>query len=116
MQTYFEQYNHFHSLFITPKTNPATLKLIDDLLQKASELIDDDSITIGVITNDQFFEDIIVFEILHLPFPLARIFFPILLFASKISISIFLFNLFAVIAAIIPEAPPPIIAIFKIFL
>jgi hypothetical protein len=59
MQTYFEQYNHFHSLFITPKTNPATLKLIDDLLQKATELIDDDSITIGVITNDQFFEDII---------------------------------------------------------
>lgn len=59
MQTYFEQYNHFHSLFITPKTNPATLKLIDDLLQKAKELIDDDSITIGVITNDQFFEDII---------------------------------------------------------
>ena len=59
MQTYFEQYNHFHSLFITPKTNPATLKLIDDLLQKANELIDDASITIGVITNDQFFEDII---------------------------------------------------------
>ena len=59
MQTYFEQYNHFHSLFITPKTNPATLKLIDDLLQKANELIDDDSITIGVITNDKFFEDII---------------------------------------------------------
>ena len=59
MQTYFEQYNHFHSLFITPKTNPSTLKLIDDLLQKANELIDDDSITIGVITNDQFFEDII---------------------------------------------------------
>ena len=59
MQTYFEQYNYFHSLFITPKTNPATLKLIDDLLQKANELIDDDSITIGVITNDQFFEDII---------------------------------------------------------
>lgn len=59
MQTYFEQYNHFHSIFITPKTNPATLKLIDDLLQKANELIDDESITIGVITNDQFFEDII---------------------------------------------------------
>lgn len=59
MQTYFEQYNHFHSLFITPKTNPATLKLIDEMLQKANEIIDDDTITIGVITNDQFFEDII---------------------------------------------------------
>lgn len=59
MQTYFEQYNHFHSLFITPKTNLATLKLINDLLQKANELIDDDSITIGLITNDQFFASII---------------------------------------------------------
>jgi hypothetical protein len=59
MQTYFGQFNHFHSLFITPKTNPATLKLVDDLINKAMELIDDDSISIGVITNDQFFEEII---------------------------------------------------------
>jgi hypothetical protein len=59
MQIYFEQYKHFHSLFITPKTNNSTLKLIDDLLQRANELIDDVSITIGVITNDQFFEDIV---------------------------------------------------------
>jgi hypothetical protein len=43
-----------------------------------------------------------------------------LLFASNISICKFLFNLLAVMLAIIPAAPPPIIAIFnrdpKIFL
>lgn len=59
MQTYFDQYTHFQSLFITPKTNPATLIIINDLLDKAIKLIDNETISIGFITNDDFFSDIL---------------------------------------------------------
>ena len=59
MQTYFDQYDNFESLFITPKTNPATLTIIKDLIEKANELIDDQNITIGFITNEDFYSEII---------------------------------------------------------
>jgi len=59
MQTYFDNYTHFQSLFITPKTNPATLRLIDDLIKKARALIVDENITIEFITNDVFFDEIL---------------------------------------------------------
>lgn len=59
MQTYFDEYTHFQSLFITPKTNPATQSLIDDLIKKARTLVVDENITIDFITNDVFFDEIL---------------------------------------------------------
>ena len=59
MQTYFDQYDKFESLFITPKTNPSTLTIIKDLIEKANELIDDQNITIRFITNEDFYSEII---------------------------------------------------------
>ena len=59
MKTYFDQYDNFESLFITPKTNPATLSIIKDLIEKANELIDYQNITIRFITNEDFYSEII---------------------------------------------------------
>jgi hypothetical protein len=59
MQIYFDEYTHFQSLFITPKTNPATQSLIDDLIKKARTLVVDENITIDFITNDVFFDEIL---------------------------------------------------------
>ena len=59
MQTYFDEYTHFQSLFITPKTNPATRELIDDLIEKANALVVEENITIKFITNDIFFDEIL---------------------------------------------------------
>ena len=59
MQTYFDQYSQFQSIFITPKTNQATLVLIEDLIEKAKGLIHDESISIDFITNDDFFDCIV---------------------------------------------------------
>ena len=59
MQTYFDQYSQFQSIFITPKTNQATLVLIEDLIEKAKSLSDDESISIDFITNDDFFDCIV---------------------------------------------------------
>jgi len=59
MQTYFDKYTHFQSVFITPKTNPATLSLINDLIKNARTLVVDENITIDFITNDAFFDEIL---------------------------------------------------------
>tara|TARA_B110000971_G_C20013628_1_gene502791 strand:- start:77 stop:1081 length:1005 start_codon:yes stop_codon:yes gene_type:complete len=58
MQTFFNANEKFNSYFITPKTNPATQVLIDELMIMANEVIDDDLISIKFISNDQFYADI----------------------------------------------------------
>lgn len=59
MQSYFNEYEKFNSYFITPKTNPATQVLIDELISEAKTLIEDENITINFISNDDFYENIV---------------------------------------------------------
>ncbi len=59
MQSYFNEYEKFNSYFITPKTNPATQVLIDELIEEAKTLIEDTNITINFISNDEFYENIV---------------------------------------------------------
>lgn len=59
MQTFFNENDKFYSYFITPKTNPATRVLIDDLMIKAKEIINDENISIEFISNDQFYLEIV---------------------------------------------------------
>lgn len=59
MQTFFHENKKFHSYFITPKVNPALLKIINDLIIKAKEVIDDDFICIEFICNDLFYLEIV---------------------------------------------------------
>lgn len=59
MQTYFNENEKFNSYFITPKVNPATKVLIDDLMVKAKEIINDDFISIEFISNEQFYTEIV---------------------------------------------------------
>jgi len=59
MQSYFNEYEKFNSYFITPKTNPATQVIIDELIKEAKDLIEDDNISIDFISNDEFYENIV---------------------------------------------------------
>jgi len=59
MQTYFNENEKFNSYFITPKVNPATKVLIDDLMVKAKEIINDDFISVEFISNEQFYTEIV---------------------------------------------------------
>ena len=59
MQTFFHENDKFHSYFITPKVNPATIKIINDLMIKAKEVISDDFINIEFISNDLFYSEIV---------------------------------------------------------
>lgn len=59
MQTFFSENEKFKSYFITPKVNPATKVLIDDLMIKAKQVIDDKFISIEFISNEQFYFEIV---------------------------------------------------------
>ncbi|MDX1828229.1 MAG: hypothetical protein R3342_01665 [Lutibacter sp.] len=59
MQSYFNEYEKFNSYFISPKTNPATQNIIDDLIEKAKDLIEDSNISIDFISNDDFYNVIV---------------------------------------------------------
>lgn len=59
MQSYFDENEKFNSYFITPKVNPATKVVIEDLMIKAKEVINDENITIDFISNEQFYSGIV---------------------------------------------------------
>ncbi|MEX2477554.1 MAG: hypothetical protein WD357_03895 [Gracilimonas sp.] len=59
MQSYFDENEKFNSYFITPKVNPATKVVIEDLMLKAKEVINDENIAIDFISNEQFYSDIV---------------------------------------------------------
>ncbi|WP_370477207.1 hypothetical protein [Tamlana flava] len=59
MQSYFDENEKFNSYFITPKVNPATQVIIEDLMIKANEVINDDNISIDFISNEQFYSVIV---------------------------------------------------------
>ena len=59
MQSYFDENEKFNSYFITPKVNPATKVIIEDLMFKAKKVINDENITIDFISNEQFYSEIV---------------------------------------------------------
>jgi hypothetical protein len=59
MQSYFNENEKYNSYFITPKVNRATKLIIEDLMRKAKEVINDDNITIDFISNELFYSDIL---------------------------------------------------------
>lgn len=59
MQSYFDENEKFNSYFITPKVNSATKVIIEDLMIKAKEVINDENITIDFISNEQFYSEIV---------------------------------------------------------
>lgn len=67
LQTYFGGFNKFNSYFITPKANPATLKPINELIEEANSIINDENISISFIANSDFYRIIIdpILENIH---------------------------------------------------
>ena len=59
LQSYFNEYEKFHSIFVTPKANPANQTLIDELIDKARFLINETNIKIDFISNERFFSEIV---------------------------------------------------------
>lgn len=59
LQSYFDENEKFNSYFITPKVNPATKVIIEDLMIKAKEVINDDNISIDFISNKRFYSEIV---------------------------------------------------------
>lgn len=59
MQSYFDENDKFNSYFITPKVNPPTKVIIEDLMIIAKDLINDDNISIDFISNEQFYSEIV---------------------------------------------------------
>jgi hypothetical protein len=59
MQSYFNENEKFNSYFVTPKVNPATRVIIEDLMIKAKEVINDNNISIEFISNKRFYSEIV---------------------------------------------------------
>lgn len=59
MQSYFSDFDKFNSFFVTPKVQPATRKLINPLIIEARNLINDESINIDFISNEEFYSNYI---------------------------------------------------------
>lgn len=59
MQSYFKDFDKFNSYFVTPKANPSHENSLRDLIHEANEIINDESISIKLLTNDEFFDEIV---------------------------------------------------------
>jgi len=59
MQSYFKDFDKFNSYFLTPKANPSHENSLRQLIQEANEIINDESISIRLITNEDFFDKIV---------------------------------------------------------
>ncbi|MGI5974125.1 MAG: hypothetical protein ACOX7E_00010 [Paludibacter sp.] len=59
MQSYFKEFDKFNSYFVTPKVNPSHENPIRELIQEANEIINDESISIKFLANDDFFNEIV---------------------------------------------------------
>tara|TARA_B110000027_G_C16073999_1_gene280453 strand:+ start:55 stop:1062 length:1008 start_codon:yes stop_codon:yes gene_type:complete len=57
MKIYFEQYDSFESIFVSPKINPSVQKNLDSLVEKASLILNNPTMEIKVISNDIFFSE-----------------------------------------------------------
>ena len=59
MQTFFSEQNKFCVYFITPKVNNEIKNSINVLIEEATNIINDESISIYFISNEEFFEKIV---------------------------------------------------------
>lgn len=59
MQSYFNDFEKFNSFFITPKVNPADKDYIENLIEEARQVIEDENIEIEFISNEDFFNEIV---------------------------------------------------------
>ena len=59
MQCYFKEFDKFNSYFVTPKANPGYKTLIEKLIIDAKEIINDDSISVQFISNEDFYLNMI---------------------------------------------------------
>ena len=59
MKIYFEQYDSFESIFVSPKINPSVQKKLDSLVEKAALILDIPTIEIKVVSNDNFFSKMV---------------------------------------------------------
>lgn len=59
MQCYFKEYDKYYAYFVTPKASPVYKARIDQLIAEANEIIDDESITIEFMSNDDFYANIV---------------------------------------------------------
>lgn len=59
MQSYFNEYDKFTSLFVAPKSHKATYEGINQLIPIMNEIIGSEMIEIDFITNDEFFDTIV---------------------------------------------------------
>ena len=54
MKIYFEQYDSFESIFVSPKIIPSVQKKLDFLIEKAALILNNPTIEIKVVSNDNF--------------------------------------------------------------
>jgi len=59
MQSYFSDFEKFNSLFITPKVNPSDKDYIENLMEEARRLLEDENIEIEFISNEDFYIEIV---------------------------------------------------------
>jgi hypothetical protein len=59
MQTYFKEFDKFNSFFVSPKVNPPVLRLIEQLLVEANQIISSDFIKIDFISDDNFYNKMV---------------------------------------------------------
>jgi hypothetical protein len=59
MQSYFKDFNKFNSYFVTPKISKALEEKVTQLIKEASDILDDETISIRLITNNDFFNTIV---------------------------------------------------------
>lgn len=59
MQSYFNDFEKFNSFFITPKVNPSDKEYIENLIDEARKIIEDENIEIEFISNEDFYNEIV---------------------------------------------------------
>tara|TARA_A100001011_G_C14262029_1_gene822888 strand:- start:652 stop:1665 length:1014 start_codon:yes stop_codon:yes gene_type:complete len=59
MKIYFEQYDSFESIFVSPKINPSVQKKLDFLIEKAALILNNPTIEIKIVSNDNFFSEMV---------------------------------------------------------
>jgi len=59
MQSYFSDFEKFNSFFITPKVNPSDKDYIENLIEEARKVIEDENIEIEFISNEDFYTEIV---------------------------------------------------------
>ena len=59
MKIYFEQYDSFESIFVSPKIIPSVQKKLDFLIEKAALILNNPTIEIKVVSNDNFYSEMV---------------------------------------------------------